>query len=119
MKLLKIIALGLGVIIGIFVFASLGDIVIAVMNARFYSDAAFITIFGVAGIFAGVISYTMITDQGKEKDKFTHWSTIILMVGCGLIFFFPLATIEGGEYKAAFKAYGATLALVSLFFIKG
>ena len=34
-------------------------------------------------------------------------------------FFFFLAKIEGGEYESAFKAYGVSVALTCLFFIKG
>ena len=116
---IKYLAIGLGVIIGIFVFASLMDIAIAVMNPRFYSNAAFITIFGVAGIFAGVICYFKAIEMAKEKNEFARWSIIILMIACGLLFFFPLAANEGGEYEAAFKAYGVTLALTSLLFMKG
>jgi hypothetical protein len=37
----------------------------------------------------------------------------------GLLFFFLLAKMEGGEYEPAFKAFGAMMALSSLLFVKG
>jgi hypothetical protein len=40
-----------------FVAASLFDIVLASIYFRFYSNVAFITVFGVAGIFAAVLCY--------------------------------------------------------------
>lgn len=101
-----------------FVVVSLLDILIAVFYSRFYSAAAFIVTFGVGGIFAGVLGYMNgISVQGKKK-KVTRWILILLLIIIGAIFFFPLATIEGGEYKSAFKAYGITIALSSVFFMK-
>ncbi|MBK7434593.1 MAG: hypothetical protein IPI66_12325 [Chitinophagaceae bacterium] len=111
--------LGLGIILLTFVIASLFDIVIAVMNPRFYSTAAFITVFGVAGIFAAVFCYVKAIERATVKNEFARWSIIILMVITGLLFFFPLAALEGGEYEAAFKSFGVTLALASFIFVKG
>jgi len=107
------------VILVAFVATSIFDVVAAVVNLRFYSTAAFITIFGVGGIFAGLISYVTSIGLAPEKNESARWSIIAVMIGSGLLFFFPLATVEGGEYEAAFKSFGVTLALSSLLFMKG
>ncbi|MDZ4793839.1 MAG: hypothetical protein SGI83_06130 [Bacteroidota bacterium] len=107
------------VVLGVLIVASLFDIVIAVLNPRFYSTAAFIVIFGVAGIFAGVIGYMQGIEKANPKNETARWTLIILLIGFGLLFFFLLARIEGGEYEAAFKSYGITTALSSLLFMKG
>lgn len=115
----KYLLVAFGIISLVFIVTSLFDVAIAVMNQRFYSNAAFITVFGVGGIFASVISYMQAIALALQKNEFTRWSIIAVMIGFGLLFFFPLARIEGGEYEAAFKAYGVTLALTSLLFMKG
>jgi len=109
----------MGVILMTFVFTSIFDIAVAVMNQRFYSTAAFITVFGVGGIFAGVICYMQAIELAPEKNEFARRSIIGVMTGSGLLFFFPLAGIEGGEYEAAFQSFGVTLALSTLLFMKG
>jgi len=107
------------VILVAFVVTSIFDVLAAVVNLRFYSTAAFITIFGVGGIFAGLICYVTSIGLAPEKNESARWSIIAVMIGSGLLFFFPLATVEGGEYEAAFKSFGVTLALSSLLFMKG
>lgn len=119
MKRIKPLLTAVGAIIIVFVAVSLFDILIAVLYARFYSPAAFVVTFGVGGIFAAVLSYQYGIDSATEKDETARWSLIILLIVIGLLFFFFLAKVEGGEYEAAFKAYGATLALGSLLFAKG
>lgn len=60
MKFLKpwiYLPIGLVIIIVQFIGASLPDIVLAAFYPGFYSTAAFIVIFGVAGIFAAVLCY--------------------------------------------------------------
>ena len=110
---------GLFIIILFFTGTSIFDIVINAVYPRFYSTAAFIVIFGVGGIFAGVFCYTKSIDWSPVKNEVTRWSVIILMILTGLAFFFPLAALEGGEYEAAFRSYGFTLAITSLLFVKG
>lgn len=107
------------VIITGFVVVSLFDIVLAVMNPRFYSTAAFITVFGVGGIFAGLMAYSSGISMANKKDETARWTLIGLIVATGLLFFFLLARLEGGEYEAAFKSYGITSALSSLLMAKG
>ena len=107
------------VIVVLFIIVSLFDIVLAVLYSRFYSTAAFIVTFGVGGVFASTMGYTYAIAQAPAKNEFARWSLILLLVITGLLFFFPLAKIEGGEYEAAFKAYGATMTLSSLLFVKG
>ena len=109
----------IGIIVLAFTLISLFDILIAVFYSRFYSTAAFIVIFGVGGIFAGIYCYSISIALAPVKNGFTRWSVIILMIITGLAFFFPLATLEGGEYEAAFKSFGVTLALSTLLFMKG
>ncbi len=108
----------LGVILLTFVIVSLLDIVIAVFYARFYSVAAFIVTFGVGGVFAAVLGYMYAIPLAPVKNEMARWSLILLMMVTGVLFFFLLAKLEGGEYEAAFKAFGATLALSSFLFVK-
>lgn len=107
------------VILLTFVIVSLFDIVLAVLYARFYSNAAFIVTFGVGGVFAAVLGYMYGIEQANVKNELARWGLIILIIVTGFLFFFPLAKLEGGEYEAAFKAFGATLALTALLFTKG
>jgi hypothetical protein len=109
----------LGIVLFMFVVVSLLDIVVAVLYSRFYSTAAFIVTFGVGGVFAAFFAFTTGIGQTKEKTEQVRWSLIILLIVCGLLFFFPLATLEGGEYKAAFKAYGVMLCITTFLFMKG
>lgn len=115
----KYIAAAIGVMLTLFVAASLLDIVLAALHPRFYSIAAFMAIFGVAGIFAGVICYSVAMGMATVKNEGTRWSILLLLIFSGIAFFFPLATLEGGEYEAAFRSFGLTLALSSLLFVKG
>lgn len=110
---------GLGVIVLLFVITSLFDVVINVFYPRFYSTAAFIVSFGTGGIFAGVLGYTQAVSWAPVKNEFTRWSIIIMTWIIALLFIFPLSIYEGGEYQAAFIAYGITMALSSLLFVKG
>ncbi len=107
------------IILLIFIVVSLFDVVLAVLNPRFYSNALFITTFGVGGIFASTLGYLQSIPLATEKNEFDRWSLIMVLIIAGLLFFFPLAKMEGGEYAAAFKAYGATMALSSFLFAKG
>lgn len=118
-RLLKPLLACICIIIIVFVAVSLLDILIAVFFARFYTNAAFIITFGVGGVFAATLAYTGGMDFFSIKDEWARWFLIIMLIITGFIFFFPLAKLEGGEYEAAFKAYGATLALGSLLFVKG
>lgn len=111
--------LGLGAIIVIFIVTSLFDIVIAVFYSRFYSTAAFVVTFGVGGIFAAIFSYSKAVGYAAVKNEFTRWSAIVLIWITAALFIYPLSVLEGGEYQAAFIAYGVTLALTTLLFIKG
>jgi hypothetical protein len=117
-RLLSLI-IGLGIIILLFTITSLFDIVIAVFYSRFYSTAAFVTTFGVGGVFAGIFSYSKAVGHASVKNEFTRWSVIIFIWIIALLFIFLLSAIEGGEYKAAFISYGITMALTTLLFVKG
>ncbi len=119
MKRIKPLITAVSAIIIVFVAVSLFDILISVFYARFYSPAAFVVTFGVGGIFAAVLAYQYGINMAVQKDETARWSLIVLLIAAGLLFFFFLAKLEGGEYEAAFKAYGATLALGSLLFAKG
>ena len=114
----KYLAVGLGIILIVFVATSLLDVVLAVIHSRFYSMGALIAIFGVGGVFAGVFCYTGAIDFSPDKTQFSRRSVLILMVASGLAFFFLLATFESDEYAIAFKSFGVTLALSSLLFLK-
>jgi membrane-bound acyltransferase YfiQ involved in biofilm formation len=106
-------------ILVVFVAVSFLDIIIAVLYARFYSNAAFIVTFGVGGIFAAVFGYMNGISAMDVQDEQSRWTLIIFMLIMGLVFFFPLARLEGGEYEAAFKGFGATLSMAGFLFAKG
>ena len=119
MKLVKSLLVTVLVIVTAFVVASLVDIILAAISPRFYSTAAFIVIFGVAGVFAATMGYMYGMQAAGEKKESTRWILIIFIILTGLLFFLFLAKIEGGEYEPAFKSFGATLVLSTLLFIKG
>ncbi len=118
-SLLIALLLAIGVLLLMFVIVSLFDIVLAILNTRFYSTAAFITIFGVGGVFAGVFAYSKAIAYTTHKNEKNRWAIISIIILTGLLFFFPLAKLEGGEYKAAFKSYGLMLALTTIIFMRG
>lgn len=106
-------------IVVILTVASIVDIILSVISARFYSTAAFITIFGVAGFFAAVLAYSYSIKQFPEKTNTARWALIITYLIIGALFFFVFAVLESGEYEVPFKAFGITLALGSFLFAKG
>lgn len=115
--MLRSLLAAVAVIVIVFVAVSLLDIVIAVVYARFYTTAAFVTTFAVAGVFAAVLGYMYGMEQAGDDKSTTHWLLIVFHLLCGTVFFFLLARLEGREYGPAFKAYGITLALGSLLFV--
>ncbi|HEY6063860.1 MAG TPA: hypothetical protein VIV35_09640 [Chitinophagaceae bacterium] len=119
MKQLRSILAVIITIFLVFVIASLLDVIVGFFFSRSYSNAAFITIFGVGGIFAGVLGYMVGMERSIQKNETKRWGFISLLIIMGLLFFFLLAKMEGGEYEPAFKAFGATMALSSLLFVKG
>ncbi len=102
-----------------FVIVSILDIIIALLNARFYSNAAFITIFGVGGVFATVFAYMIGIERANPKNETARWTLLSVIILLGILFFFPLAKIEGGEYKAAFNSYRLMIALTTIVFMRG
>src|SRR5688500_17959262 len=86
------------VVIITLIAVSLLDILIAVFYSRFYTNAAFIVTFGVAGVFAAAYGYTLGIQFAPEKNELARWSLISYMIIIGLFFFFFLSRIEGGEY---------------------
>lgn len=113
MKIISPILTAILVIIVMFVIVSIADVVLSVISRRFYSTAAFIVIFGVGGIFAAIFSYSY--GMGvSEKNTMARWMVVCTIIISGLLFFFPLSAMEGGEYEPAFKAYGVSLVLGTL-----
>lgn len=106
------------VIVIMLIVTSIVDILVSAIFFRFYSNLAFITIFGVGGIFAGVFSCGYAIDKDPEKIERSRRMIIITNVIAGLLFFSLISEIEGGEYAVPFKAYGATLAIAGWFFGK-
>lgn len=106
------------IIIALFIGASLLDVFLSVLYSRIYTTAAFIVVFGVAGIFAGLFTYTRCMEWQPLENRPGKITTIIFLLICGALFFFLLATLEGGEYAAAFRSYGLTLAFSSAVFWK-
>lgn len=114
MKPLKAVLATVLFIALVFIAASIFDIILSVVSSRFYSKAAFITIFGVAGIFGGLMAYSAGMQVAGESGNIYRLPIVLLVLATGIIFFLWLARIEGGEYKPAFQAYGVTTALSGL-----
>jgi hypothetical protein len=122
MKLLRLwkSLLAATLVIGlIFLLISFMDVAIAFFYPRFSTPASFIVTFGVGGIFASVFGYFNGIQLAPEKNELARWVLVLGMLGLGLLFFFLLARIEGGEYEAAFKSFGATMGFGSLLFVSG
>lgn len=117
-RLGKPVVICISVIVLMLIVTSLFDILLVFFYSRFYSTTAFIVIFGVGGIFAGIFAYSYGMNSSKEKDEWIRWFLIASMVISGLLFFFLLSKLEGGEYEPAFKSFGITLTLTSFFFAK-
>ena len=117
--LFKTIAATAGIFLAGFVVFSLLDVVLAVLQPRFYSTAAFITVFGVGGIFAGLFSYTLGIEYAGDRKETGRIYCILTVWLLSLVFFFLLARLEGREYAAAFRAYAVTAALSVLLMLKG
>ena len=56
------------------------------------------------------------SDIEKEKTALVTWTIITTIILTGILFFFFLARLEGGEYEPAFKVYGVTMIPAALFF---
>jgi hypothetical protein len=117
LKLLRPLIAATACIIITLIAVSIVDIFISVLFSRFYSSVAFIVTFGIGGMFAAVLAYMYAKDQMTNRDEMSRWMIILWIILAGILFFFPFANLEGGEYASAFKAYGATLALGSLLFV--
>jgi len=102
-----------------FVATSLLDVVLAVFYPRFYSSVLFVVSFGVGGVFAAVLGYDKAINASPLKNEMARWSTILSIWIMALLFIFLLSVLEGGEYKNAFIAFGITMALSTLLFVKG
>ncbi len=106
-------------IVAMFLAVSFIFVLFSVLNAHFYSSVSLIITFGAGGIFTAVFSYYDAMNHAQERNEFTRWSIIITMILASLIFFFFLAPIQEGEYEAAFKSFGTTLAFSSILFVRG
>jgi general stress protein CsbA len=116
-KYIKMVLFCLATSFGALLAASLLDIFIAAMYPRGYSVALFVVTFGVAGIFATMISYTSGIDYAPKKDQKASAILISCTVLTGLIMFFFIARVEGGEYEGPFKAFGIMQTLTNLIFL--
>ncbi|MEO8404439.1 MAG: hypothetical protein ABI480_07590 [Chitinophagaceae bacterium] len=114
---ISMIMKSIAMIFAIFIAASVFDIVLSVVGIFVYSNAAFIVVFGVAGIFAGLIGYMSAMEKVPKHDRTASIGIIVMQVIIGLLFFSLIASIEGGEYKIPFKAFGLMLSLSSLVFL--
>ena len=117
MKLIRSILAVIATILIVFVAVSLLDLLITTLYPAFYTRLMLVVTFAVGGIFAAVSGYMFAMEQAEEKNETIRWVVIDLLLLSGILFFFFLAKIEEGAYKAAFKAFGATLTLGSLFFV--
>lgn len=118
MKFFKPIVALFATVIIVFVAVSLLDIFISVLFPGVYAKGLFIVTFCAGGIFAAALGFIYAMQQVSEKNEKARWILISLQMTMGLFIFFLLSKIEGGEYASAFKAFGSTLALGSLLFVK-
>lgn len=98
---------------------TLFDILLVFTQPRFYSNALFIVTFGVGGVFAAVFAYMKGIERSEQKDEMARWSLVGLLVIAGILLYFVIARLEGGEYAFPFRAYGISIALTSLIFVRG
>jgi len=117
LKLIRPLIAATTCIIIVLIGVSILDIIISTLYSRFYTSVTFIVTFGIGGIFAAVLGYMYARDQMQEKNEAVRWFIISWLLFAGILFFFLLSKLEGGDYASAFKAYGATLGLGSLLFI--
>ena len=106
------------VIFIILIITSVANILISAVFIRFYTDLTFIVIFGVGGIFAGLVGYSYGIERATEKDALSKWVLIITLIISGLLFFFYFSGLDESEYETAFKAYGAALIISCLYIAK-
>jgi drug/metabolite transporter (DMT)-like permease len=92
-------------------------VILAAIGFDDYTNAVFIVVFGVGGIFAGILGYMAALDRITPGDRLTSVAILAMQIIIGLLFFFPIAAIEGGEYRVPFKAFGCMLVLSSVFFL--
>jgi len=104
------------IIVLLFIAASILDIILSSVFARFYTIGVFIAAFGVAGIFAALLAFSYGMKLSPEKNEWARWALIITNIVIAVVFF--LAVPRGDEFEPAFKSFGVTLALTSLFFVK-
>ena len=102
----------------IFFVAGIFDIILAVLHSRFYSNAAFCVIFGVAGIFAAIFAYSYRKAVVNKENKNPRRALAIANIIAGLIFFFVLASFENDEFEWACRSYAITLVAATLFFAR-
>lgn len=114
----KVTGMVLGILVAGFVAASLLDIFISVLKSRFYTEVAFVVTFVVVGIITASVAYINLSEIQAYKSAATHDTILATLIISGLVFFFPLAKIEGGEYEVAFKGYGAAIAATSFLFFR-
>jgi len=118
LQLWKPVLVALITVFIVFAAAGIFDIILAVLHPRFYSNAAFCVIFGVAGIFASIFAFSYGKAAATEQNKTTRWVLTVTIIIAALVFFFVLAPIENDEYEWACRSFAITLAAASLFFAK-
>lgn len=118
MNRFKAFSTSLSAIIVVFVFVSIIDLIIAMINVRYYTSIPFIVTYGISGMFAAVFGFYYGKQMMPSVNKNETWYLIGFQVITGLSCFFIFGKLEGGDYEAAFKSFGAALALGSLLFIK-
>jgi hypothetical protein len=119
LKRITPLLVALAMIILLLLATSLLDILLVFFYARFYTSILFIVTFGVGGVFAGTMGYMYGMQSAMYKDELTRWMLIIFIILIGLLLFLVVVIFEGGEYEGAFRAYGITMALSTLLFIRG
>lgn len=116
MNIIKPILRSVLILFLVLVAVSFIDIFIAAWYGRGYSTAVFVVLFGVGGVFGTVFSYMSAIESVRENRNRVKWWVIGFLIFSGLLIFFLIAKLEGGEYEGPFKAFGLMTALTTLLF---
>ena len=115
MKYILKFLLQFAIVFMVLIAAGIFDIILSIIGEIFrgYSYAAFIVIFGVAGIFAAV--FTLSPPELLRKETVPQWVVLVFNLIIGLLYIFPFARLEAGQYAPAFRALGIMLLAASVF----
>jgi hypothetical protein len=98
--------------IGLVLAATLGDIVLTVS----FSGGMAPVCFGVAGVFAGALSYIFAIEKvpGEGRQQASPYIVVVIAVISGLLYY-PVSPLSGSDYSLAIKCFAITQLLMAVF----